>query len=139
MGGAPGNPGPAPQAPRTWADPNRWEAQSRTPGMSQASAHLPAQVLVIHVPHKQRLGGEGIGLDVHIRSRYLEQTTGPDFHILPEPTCLSHTASRLSGVRRDPMTPQVTRLLRQEPAPTARPPQPTQAGPRSTPGQHQPC
>ena len=48
------------------------------------------------MPHKQRLGGEGVGLDVHIRSCHLEQTTGSDFYILPEQTRLSRTASRLT-------------------------------------------
>lgn len=64
------------------------------------------------MPHKQRLGGEGVGLDVHIRSCHLEQTTGSDFYTLSEQTRLSRTASRLSAVRRDPTTPHVTRLLR---------------------------
>lgn len=33
--------------------------------------HLPAQVPVVHVTHKQRLGGEGVRLDVHVCSGHL--------------------------------------------------------------------
>lgn len=35
--------------------------------------YLPAEVSVVHVAHKQRLGGEGVGLDVHVCSGHLTQ------------------------------------------------------------------
>lgn len=34
--------------------------------------YLPAEVSVVHVAHKQRLGGESVRLDVHIRSGHLK-------------------------------------------------------------------
>lgn len=34
-------------------------------------SNLPANVLVIHVTNKQGLGGEGIRLDIHVRTRHL--------------------------------------------------------------------
>ena len=89
-GGAPGDPGPAPQPPGSLDTGRPSSVGSPEPdarneaATPQASAHLPAQVLVVHVPHKQRLRGEGVGLDVYIRSCHLEQTTGSDFYILPE-------------------------------------------------------
>lgn len=35
------------------------------------SSHLPAEVSVVHVTHKQRLGGESVRLDVNIGSGHL--------------------------------------------------------------------
>lgn len=41
-----------------------------------AASYLPAKVSVVHVTHKQRLGGESIGLDVDIRSGHLTKEDG---------------------------------------------------------------
>lgn len=34
--------------------------------------HLPAQILIVHVPNKQRFGGKCIGLNIYICSCHLE-------------------------------------------------------------------
>ena len=39
----------------------------------QTSTDLPAQVSVVHVTHKQRLGGESVRLDVYVCSGHLEE------------------------------------------------------------------
>lgn len=36
------------------------------------SSHLPAQILIIHVPNKQRLGGKCVRLHIHICSCHLK-------------------------------------------------------------------
>ena len=38
--------------------------------------HLPAQVAVVHVADKERLGGEGVGLDLHVRPGHLVHEAG---------------------------------------------------------------
>lgn len=43
--------------------------------ISAAASHLPAEISVVHVTHKQRLCGEGVRLDVHIGSGHLTKTT----------------------------------------------------------------
>ena len=37
--------------------------------------NLPAEILVIHVSHKQRLGSEGVWLNIDVSSRYLSIIT----------------------------------------------------------------
>ena len=39
-------------------------------------AHLPAEVLVVRVSHVETLGGEGVGLNLHIRPRDLVDEAG---------------------------------------------------------------
>ena len=39
-------------------------------------AHLPAEVLVVRVTHVETLGGEGVGLNLHIGSRDLVDEAG---------------------------------------------------------------
>ena len=39
-------------------------------------AHLPAEVLVVRVTHVETLGGEGVGLNLHIGSRDLVDKAG---------------------------------------------------------------
>lgn len=41
-----------------------------SPGRRGSTAHLPAQVLVVCVPHVQRLCGEGVGLHLHVGARH---------------------------------------------------------------------
>lgn len=38
-------------------------------------SYLPAEISVVHVTHKQRLGGESVGLDVDICSGHLTRKT----------------------------------------------------------------
>lgn len=40
---------------------------------NKALSHLPAQILIIHVPDKQRLGSKRIGLNIHICSCHLTE------------------------------------------------------------------
>lgn len=40
-----------------------------------AASYLPAEVSVVHVTHKQRLGGESVGLDIDISSGHLARKT----------------------------------------------------------------
>lgn len=46
--------------------PSSWRA------VPKKHAHLPTKVAVVHVPHVQGLGGEGVRLDVHLRPRHLQ-------------------------------------------------------------------
>lgn len=75
---------------------------------TRTSSHLPAQVLVIHVPDKQGLGGEGVGLHVHVRSRHLEQqhSRGSAPHT-PDPTPGRNASTRGGG--RAPLPPAEAR------------------------------
>lgn len=43
--------------------------------LDPSASYLPAQISVVHVTHKQRLGGESVGLDVHICSGHLARKT----------------------------------------------------------------
>ena len=42
------------------------------------ASYLPAEVPVVHVTHKQRLGGEGVRLDLDIRTGDLVDETAKD-------------------------------------------------------------
>lgn len=37
--------------------------------------YLPAEVSVVHVTHKQRLGGKSVWLDIHVCSRHLKENS----------------------------------------------------------------
>lgn len=49
--------------------------------MFRDETHLPAQVLIIHVPNKQRFGGKCIGLNIHICSCHLEGDKNDTFTV----------------------------------------------------------
>ena len=85
---APAAAGPASHPGRTGARVGRWLAAARLHldgvallqrPVQQAGRvdDLPAQVLVVHVAHEERLGGERVGLHVHIRARHLCAATAP--------------------------------------------------------------
>lgn len=63
--------------------------------------HLPAQILIVHVPNKQRFGGKCIGLNIYICSCHLEDDTNDAFivtrvHITISPKQSKHCIHTLS-------------------------------------------
>lgn len=71
--------------------------------------HLPAQILIVHVPNKQRFGGKCIGLNIYICSCHLEEDKNDAFTVTRAHITISpkqskhgtHTLSRLILVKHN--------------------------------------
>lgn len=75
--------------------------------------YLPAEVSVVHVTHKQRLGGESVRLDVHVRSGHLK-THYIDYVSVFTPSPSTRTRNRcvhLNKVQEKPNYPEIHSMI----------------------------